>query len=123
MTTIGTPKESARGENRVAMTPQSAGDLQKLGFDCIIQAGAGKAARFSDADYKDAGVTVVKTAADLWKKADIVAKVRPPSAAESKKMRDGQTVISFIYPGENQKLLDAAVESGSTVIAMDMVPR
>jgi len=123
MSIIGTPKESAAGENRVAMTPQSARDLQKLGFQCIIQTGAGKSARFSDADYRDAGVTIVKTAADLWKKADVVAKVRPPTASESKKMRDGQTVISFIYPGENKKLLDSAKESGSTVIAMDMVPR
>ncbi|NKB53744.1 MAG: Re/Si-specific NAD(P)(+) transhydrogenase subunit alpha [Rhizobiaceae bacterium] len=123
MTIIGTPKETASGENRVAMTPQSAGDLQKLGFECIVQSGAGKAARFSDAEYKAAGVTVVKTAADLWKKADVVAKVRPPSTTESKKMRKGQTVISFIYPGENKSLLDAAVDTGSTVIAMDMVPR
>ena len=123
MTIIGTPKESAAGENRVAMTPQSVGELQKLGFDCIIQAGAGKAARFADADYKEAGATVVKTAADLWKKADVVAKVRPPTTAESKKMRKDQTVISFVYPAENQKLLDTAKETGSTVIAMDMVPR
>ena len=123
MTIIGTPKESASGENRVAMTPQSVGELQKLGFECIIQAGAGKAARFADAEYKKAGATVVKTVADLWKKADVVAKVRPPSRAESKKMRKGQTVISFVYPGENQKLLDTAKEIGSTVIAMDMVPR
>lgn len=123
MTIIGTPKETTTGENRVAMTPQSAADLQKLGFDCIIQSGAGKAARFADADYRAAGVTVVKTATDLWKKADVVAKVRPPSAAEAKKMRKDQTVVSFIYPGENKKLLDAAVEAGSTVIAMDMVPR
>ncbi len=123
MTIIGTPKESASGENRVAMTPQSAGDLQKLGFECIIQSGAGKAARFSDADFKAAGVSVVKSAADLWKKADVVAKVRPPSSAETKKMRKGQTIVSFIYPGENKTLLVAAVESGSTVIAMDMVPR
>lgn len=123
MTIIGTPKESAAGENRVAMTPQSVGELQKLGFDCIIQAGAGKAARFADADYKEAGATVVKTAADLWKKADVVAKVRPPTTAESKKMRKDQTVISFVYPAENQKLLDTAKETGSTVVAMDMVPR
>ncbi|MEP1092121.1 MAG: Re/Si-specific NAD(P)(+) transhydrogenase subunit alpha [Rhizobiaceae bacterium] len=123
MTIIGTPKESTKGENRVAMTPQSVGELQKLGFECIIQAGAGKAARFADGEYKDAGASVVKTAAELWKQADVVAKVRPPSAAESKKMRKGQTVISFVYPAENQKLLDTAKETGSTVVAMDMVPR
>jgi NAD(P) transhydrogenase subunit alpha len=75
---VGTPKELASGENRVAMTPESAGYLQKLGYECLIQSGAGEAAGFSDEAYKNAGVTVVKTAAALWKDADIVAKVRQP---------------------------------------------
>ena len=123
MTIIGTPTEIVADENRVAMTPQSALDLQKLGFECIIQSGAGDAARFSDADYKAAGVTIVKTASALWKKADVVAKVRPPTTAESKKMRDKQTIISFVYPSDNKKLMDAAKTTGSTLIAMDMVPR
>ncbi|MGI9354149.1 MAG: Re/Si-specific NAD(P)(+) transhydrogenase subunit alpha [Rhizobiaceae bacterium] len=123
MTIIGTPRETAKDEDRVAMTPQSAGDLQLLGFDCIIQSGAGKAARFSDADYRNAGVTVVKSAAELWKQADVVAKVRPATTAEAKKARKGQTVVSFVYPAENGKLLDTAKQTGSTLIAMDMVPR
>ncbi len=123
MTTIGTPKESAKDENRVAMTPQSAGELQKLGFDCIIQSGAGKAAQFSDADYRAAGVKVVKTASDLWKQADVVAKVRSPTPAEAKKSRDGQTVISFVNPAENKRLLNTSKQMGSTLVAMDMVPR
>ncbi len=123
MTIIGTPTEIAADENRVAMTPQSALDLQKLGFECMIQSGAGDAARFSDADYKAAGVTVVKTAAALWKKADVIAKVRPTTTAETKKMRDKQTIISFVYPGDNKKLMEAAKKAGSTLIAMDMVPR
>ncbi|MEN0041403.1 MAG: Re/Si-specific NAD(P)(+) transhydrogenase subunit alpha, partial [Pseudomonadota bacterium] len=123
MTTIGAPKETAKGENRVAMTPQSAVELQKLGFDCIIQAGAGKAARFTDKEYRDAGVTVAKSAAELWEKADVVAKVRPPQPAEAKKMRKGQTVISFVYPTDNKVLMDQAAKVGSTLIAMDMVPR
>ena len=74
---IGTPKEIEPGENRVAMTPNSALQLQKLGHDCVIESGAGAGARFSDADYEAAGVKVVKTAAALWKAADIVAKIRP----------------------------------------------
>ncbi len=123
MPKIGTPKETASGENRVAMTPQSARELQELGFDCLVQSGAGKAARFSDKNYRDAGVTVVKSAAELWKQADIVAKVRPPTAAESKKLRAGQTLISFIYPNENKKLLESAKTANSTIVAMDMVPR
>ena len=120
---IGTPKELFAGEDRVAMTPESALQLQKLGYDCIIEAGAGAAARFSDADYKAAGVEVVKTAAALWKAADVVAKVRPPEEAEIKRLRKGQTLISFFYPAQNEEMLAAVNKKGSTVIAMDMVPR
>ena len=79
---LGTPKEILDGENRVAMTPDSAVQLQKLGYDCLIEKGAGLAAGFSDAAYEAVGVEVVKTAASLWKASDIVAKVRIPTEAE-----------------------------------------
>ena len=72
---IGTPKEVIEGERRVAMTPESAGQLQKLGHDCLIEAGAGALSGFDDAAYEAAGVTVVETAAALWEQADVVAKV------------------------------------------------
>ncbi len=120
---IGTPKETFEGENRVAMTPASAKDLQKLGYDCVIETGAGQSAGFSDQTYIDAGVDVVKTAAALWKAADVVAKVRPPSDTEVKRLRESQTLISFFYPGQNKDLMEAANKKGATVIAMDMVPR
>jgi len=121
---IGVPKESYDGENRVAMTPNSARALQKIGHECVIQAGAGAAARFSDKDYKDAGVKVVKTAAALWKEADVVAKVRPlKNATEEKRVRKGQTVISFFYPAQNGEQLERMKEAGANYIAMDMVPR
>ena len=120
---IGAPKEIEPGEARVAMTPDSALQLQKLGYDCVIESGAGAAAGFTDAAYKAAGVEVVKTAAALWKAADIVAKVRPPTAAESKKLREGQLLISFFWPGQNADLMETAKSAGANVIAMDMVPR
>ena len=123
MTIIGAPKETFKGENRVAMTPQSATDLQKLGFECIVEKGAGAASGFSDASYREAGATIAKSATELWTKADVVAKVRPPSTAETKKFRKGQTVISFVYPAAAEKLLEASKSAGSTMIAMDMVPR
>ncbi len=119
---IGAPKESASGEARVAMTPASAKDLQKLGYECMIQKGAGEAAGFSDAAYKEAGVAVV-SGASLWKDAEIVAKVRPPTDAEAKKLSDRQTLISFFYPAANDQLLHTAKGQGASVIAMDMVPR
>jgi len=105
------------------MTPASAKDLQKLGYECLIETGAGLSAGFSDAAYEEAGVEVVKTPAALWKAADIVAKVRPPLTEETKRMREGQTLISFFYPAQNTELMEAANAKGSTVIAMDMVPR
>ncbi len=120
---IGVPKESFAGENRVAMTPQSATDLQNLGFECLIEKGAGLASGFSDAAYKEAGVKVAASAAALWKAADVVAKVRAPSAVEIKKFCKGQTVISFVNPAASDKLLEASKKAGSTLIAIDMVPR
>ena len=120
---IGTPTEVFEGENRVAMTPDSATALQKLGHTCLIQSGAGLKAGFSDAAYEAAGVEVVKTAADLWAKAEVVAKVRPPSEAEVAMLKDGQTLISFFYPGSNEALMKQAADTGASVIAMDMVPR
>jgi NAD(P) transhydrogenase subunit alpha len=105
------------------MTPDSAVQLQKLGYECVIEAGAGAAARFFDADYKAVGVEVVKTGAALYKTADVVAKVRPPEDAEIRRLKKGQTLISFFYPGQNEKLMDAANKKGANVISMDMVPR
>jgi len=120
---IGTPKEIFEGEARVAMTPDSALQLQKLGHECVVETGAGEKAGFSDAAYKEAGVEVVKTAAALWKAADIVAKVRVPSDAEMKRLRDGQTLISFFSPVADEAKMKAAADKGATVVAMEMIPR
>ncbi|KIT16398.1 Re/Si-specific NAD(P)(+) transhydrogenase subunit alpha [Jannaschia aquimarina] len=120
---IGAPKEVHKGEARVAITPESAGHLQKLGYEVAIESGAGLDAGFTDEAYQEAGVEIVKTAAALWKVADIVAKVRPPTEAEVKRLSKGQTLISFFYPGSNEKLMELAKDRGATVIAMDMVPR
>ncbi|MDQ2095413.1 Re/Si-specific NAD(P)(+) transhydrogenase subunit alpha [Rhodalgimonas zhirmunskyi] len=120
---IGTPKEVAEGEARVAMTPDSALQLQKLGYECLIETGAGSAAGFTDAAYEEAGVTVVKTPAALWKEADIVAKVRQPNDTELKRLTKGKTLISFFNPGGNEKGMEAAKAKGANVIAMEMVPR
>ncbi|PIV76776.1 MAG: NAD(P)(+) transhydrogenase (Re/Si-specific) subunit alpha [Rhodobacteraceae bacterium CG17_big_fil_post_rev_8_21_14_2_50_65_11] len=120
---IGTPKEIEDGENRVAMTPESAAQLQKLGHDCLIEAGAGANAGISDADYEAAGVTVVKTAAALWKEADIIAKVRIPTATELKRLTSDKTLISFFNPAGNEEGMELARSRGASVIAMEMVPR
>ncbi|MGP1356482.1 Re/Si-specific NAD(P)(+) transhydrogenase subunit alpha [Roseicyclus sp.] len=120
---IGAPKEIEPGESRVAMTPDSAQALQKLGYECAIETGAGAAAGFTDAAYEAAGVEVLKTAAALWKAVDIVAKVRPPTETEAKRLSEGQLLISFFWPGQNEALLELARSKKASVIAMDMVPR
>ncbi|MFZ5961333.1 Re/Si-specific NAD(P)(+) transhydrogenase subunit alpha [Thalassococcus sp. BH17M4-6] len=120
---IGTPKEVFEGEARVAMTPDSARQLQKLGYDCAIEAGAGMKAGFTDEAYAEAGVEVIKTTAALWKAADIIAKVRPPSDAEVKRLSADKLLISFFWPAQNEQLMKDAAAKGASVIAMDMVPR
>jgi len=120
---IGTPKEVFGGENRVAMTPDSAKQLQKLGYVCAIESGAGAGAGFSDAAYEAAGVEVIKTAVALWKEVDIVAKVRQPDATELKRLTKDKTLISFFNPAGNEEGMEAAKAKGANVIAMEMVPR
>ncbi|PWG15671.1 NAD(P)(+) transhydrogenase (Re/Si-specific) subunit alpha, partial [Salibaculum griseiflavum] len=120
---IGTPTEILDGEARVAMTPDSAVQLQKLGYECLIQSGAGAKADFADADYEAAGVTVVKTAKALWQEADIIAKVRVPTTEELNRLDADKTLISFFNPGGNEEGLELARSKGASVIAMEMVPR
>lgn len=120
---IGTPKEVISREDRVAMTPDSSIQLQKLGFKCLIEAGAGLGAGFSDSAYAAVGVEIIKTSSELWMQADVVAKVRQPNAAELEKMREGQTLISFFNPSGNEDAMKHAAMHGANVIAMEMVPR
>lgn len=120
---IGAPKERARGEARVALTPESAQQIQKLGHECLLETGAGEAAGFTDEAYRDVGVTIVDSAAELWQTADIVIKVREPFEEEAGQLREGQTLISFFWPAQNEALLEQCRAKGATVIAIDMVPR
>ncbi len=120
---IGALTEIFAGENRVAMTPESAAQLAKLGHASVIQAGAGAKAGFSDAAYAASGVTVLPDAAAVLAAADVIVKVRGPDVAEAKALRKGQTLISFFWPAQNPDLLETVKTQGATVIAMDMVPR
>lgn len=120
---VGTPRELTQGEARVALTPESALQLQKLGHSCLVESGAGLAAGFSDEAYRAAGVEVVPSAAALWAGADVIAKVRPPEPGEVALLAPGKTLISFFYPGQRPEALEAARATGANVIAMDMVPR
>lgn len=105
------------------MTPESAQQLERLGYRCLIETGAGVSAGFLDDSYRAVGVEVVPSAATLWASADVIAKVRPPERWEAEQLRDGQTLISFFYPAQNKELLELCSQRGANVIAMDMVPR
>jgi NAD(P) transhydrogenase subunit alpha len=120
---IGAPKEVHEGEARVAITPESAAHLQKLGHDVVVEKGAGAAAGFTDDAYRDADVEIAGTAAALWKMADVIVKVRPPTETEAKRLGHGKTLISFFYPSSNEALMELARSKGANVVAMDMVPR
>jgi len=122
--TIGVPKETEKDERRVALTPETAARIQKLGYQLKIQKGAGLDANFADEAYKEAGVQVVGRVGDLWKGSDIIMKVRPPSDAEVERLDKGKTLISFLYPGQNEALLKKLnAQKPDAVMAMDMVPR
>tara|TARA_B100001093_G_scaffold194356_1_gene186895 strand:+ start:7851 stop:9410 length:1560 start_codon:yes stop_codon:yes gene_type:complete len=120
---VGSPKEIFKGEARVAMTPESAKQIQKLGYTCFLETGAGLTSNFSDKDYKDAGVQIVKSASQLWKDSNIILKVRGPEKSEISKIQPNQHIISFIWPGQNKALLDSLSKKKVTVQAMDMIPR
>ncbi len=120
---IGVPRETHPGERRVATTPEVAGQLQKLGYEVVVEKDAGAAASFSDEAYKEAGCSIAGSAADIWSGSDIVLMVRPPESERAGGLKDSQTLISFLYPGQNPELLEQLTKSGGTALAMDSVPR
>jgi H+-translocating NAD(P) transhydrogenase subunit alpha len=120
---IGIPKETFAGEKRAATTPEVVKNLQKLGYAVAVQAGAGEGAVISDDEFKAAGCEIVSRAEDLWAASDIILKVRAPAGHEIEWMRAGQTVISFLFPAQNQELLAKMAKTRATVLAMDCVPR
>ena len=117
---IGVPRETAAGEKRVATVPEVVEKLIKLGFRVAVQSGAGEAANFSDDAYRAAGAEIV---ADVWPSADIVFKVRAPTSAEVARMREGQTLIGFIWPAQNPELMQQLAARKVTVLALDSLPR
>jgi proton-translocating NAD(P)+ transhydrogenase subunit alpha len=120
---IGVPKETAAGEKRVATVPEVVEKLIKLGFKVAVQSGAGDAANFGDGAYRTAGADIVADAPSLWRAADIVFKVRGPSAEEIGLLREGGTLVSFIWPAQNPELMQQLAARKATVLAIDSLPR
>ena len=120
---IGVPKETAALEKRVATVPEVVEKLVKLGFRVAVESGAGDAANFSDDTYRAAGAQVVPTAAELWAKSDMVFKVRAPSPQEVGLLREGTTLVGFIWPAQNPELMQQLAARKATVLAIDSLPR
>ena len=120
---IGVPTETAAGEKRVATVPDVVEKLIKLGFSVAVQSGAGDAANFADDTYRAAGAQVLPTAADVFAQADVIFKARVPSPEEAAQLREGSTLIGFIWPAQNPALMDQLAARKVTVLAIDALPR
>ncbi|NCW99881.1 MAG: Re/Si-specific NAD(P)(+) transhydrogenase subunit alpha, partial [Betaproteobacteria bacterium] len=120
---IGVPREIYPGEKRVATVPDVVGKLMKLGFEVLVERGAGDRADLSDAAYEQAGARIAADAGALWTASELVFKLRPPTAEEVAMMRPGQTLIGFIWPAQNPELMQQLAQKKVTVLAIDALPR
>jgi H+-translocating NAD(P) transhydrogenase subunit alpha len=120
---IGIPKEIRSGEKRVAITPEVATQLQSLGFEIVVESGAGANASFDDETFRKAGASIAPDARALWESSDIIMKVRAPEESEIPLLRNGQTLISFLWPAQRPELVQQLAERGVNALAMDSVPR
>jgi H+-translocating NAD(P) transhydrogenase subunit alpha len=117
------PKEVTPGERRVALVPEVVGRLAKAGNRVCLETGAGEEAGFPDAEFTAAGAQIVATAKELYGSADIVLKVQPPTAAESKLMREGTVVIALMNASRNLDLVAAMRDCKLTAFALELIPR
>ncbi len=120
---IGVPREIFPGEKRVATVPEVVEKLIKLGFSVAVESGAGDAANCADDTYRVAGAAIAGSAAELWAQSDIVFKVRPPSLAEVGLMKEGGTLVGFVWPAQNPELMQALAAKRATALAIDCLPR
>jgi NAD(P) transhydrogenase subunit alpha len=125
---IGIPKEIRPGERRVAATPDTIARLRKLGFEVVVESGAGVGASFVDEAYTAAGATVASSSQPVWAECDVVLKVQPPEVRsdgvhEADLLREHGILVSFLWPAKNKELIDRLATRKATVLAMDQVPR
>jgi H+-translocating NAD(P) transhydrogenase subunit alpha len=120
---VGIPKEIFEGECRVAATPETAKKLQKMGFEVLIEMGAGARANFPDALFENADCKLIADEKTLFNEADIILKVRPPQDSEIALLPANKTLISFINATANPETVKQLEQKNTTVIAMEAIPR
>lgn len=118
---IGVPRELLENESRVAATPKTVQQILKLGFDVIVEHDAGFKASFEDQAFLDAGAKI-GTSAEIWQ-SDIIFKVNAPTDEEIAQMKEGATLVSFIWRMQNPELMKKLTAKKINVLAMDAVPR
>ncbi|WP_314869298.1 Re/Si-specific NAD(P)(+) transhydrogenase subunit alpha [Aggregatibacter kilianii] len=118
---IGVPRELLDNESRVAATPKTVQQILKLGFDVIVEHDAGFKASFEDQAFAAAGAKI-GDAAQVWQ-ADIIFKVNAPTDEEIALIKEGATLVSFIWPAQNPQLMEKLSAKKINVLAMDAVPR
>jgi len=120
---LAVPKEVREGETRVAATPESVKKFKGLGLEVVIQAGAGAGANISDADYATAGASIAPDAASAFKDADIVLKVRGPSAGEISQLKNGAVLAALLAPHAEGDAIQSLAGQNVTAFAMELLPR
>lgn len=119
---VGILKEIEKDESRVAIAPKNLSRFKKLGFEVIIEKNAGVNALYSDEDYEKEGAKVVEREV-IFKEADIILKVAPPTKEEIAQMREGTLLMSYLRPATNQEILQELANKKVNAIAMDAIPR
>jgi NAD(P) transhydrogenase subunit alpha len=117
------PRETAPGEQRVALVPDAVPRLQKMGMEVTVESGAGAGACHTDDEYRNAGATVVEGGDDLYAGADVVLKVVSPSPEEADRIPEGAAVISHFQPLDNRPLLDRYLARRIAAFSMEYIPR
>ncbi|KAA1189763.1 Re/Si-specific NAD(P)(+) transhydrogenase subunit alpha [Pseudohalioglobus sediminis] len=120
---IAIPRELQPGENRVPVTPDVAKKLVRMGAELLVEASMGVGAGFTDAEYTEAGATIVADRKELFSSADLLLRLNKPSVDEIELMQRGCIHISYLDPFNERELIDAFKAAGVTSISMEMIPR
>ncbi|MDB6018719.1 MAG: alanine dehydrogenase [Pedosphaera sp.] len=118
---IGIPKEIKDHEYRVALLPSAAYQLIKRGHQVLVEHGAGVGAGYPDADYAQAGATLLADHRTIFEKADLIVKVKEPLAAEYALLRSGQILFTYLHLAANRGLTEALLKSGVTALAYETI--
>jgi alanine dehydrogenase len=118
---IGVPKEIKAQEHRVGLVPSSVREFAAHGHTVLVESGAGAGINFTDADYAANGAEIIKTAAEIFKRADMIIKVKEPQAEECRMLREGQVIFTYLHLAADPEQAQGLMKSGAVAIAYETV--